>query len=75
MTTEAARAMKTKEKRRSNRGDFMAWMLYDANGVYTGFTLWPSRDWAKAEKEHQEEVGNAPIDGKWRIRKVHVRFT
>lgn len=73
--------MKAKRKPRSNRvasndglGDFTAWMLYDATQTYTGFTLWPSRDWAKAEKLHQEETGNAPIDGKWRIAKVHVRF-
>ena len=54
--------------------DFNAWMLYDATGTYIGHTLWPSQDWAKAEKDYQEETGKAPIDGKWRIKKVHVRF-
>ena len=54
--------------------DFKAWMLYDATGTYMGHTLWPSREYAKTEKAYQEEHGKAPIDGKWRVRKVHVRF-
>ena len=73
--------MKAKRKPRSNRvasndglGDFTAWMLYDATNTYDGFTLWTTQRMAKVEKLHAEETGIASIDGKWLIRKVHVRF-
>ena len=71
--------MKAKKKRAGKRGasdarlgDFTAWMLYDATGTYTGSTLWPSRQFAEAEKQFDAETGKAPEDGRWRIRKVHV---
>ena len=72
----------TKKKAKGKRvasngvlGDFAAWMLYDATNTYDGGTLWATRRRAEAEKEHEAETGNAPIDGQWRVRKVSVRFT
>jgi len=73
--------MKAKKKPAGKRvvsnkglGDFTAWMLYDATNTYDGFTLWTTQRMAKVEKLYAEEIGNAPIDGQWRISKVHVRF-
>lgn len=53
---------------------FTAWMFYDATDTYTGFTLWPTKRMAQAEKDYDDEIGRTPRDGKWRIRKVYVRF-
>lgn len=54
--------------------NFEAWMLYDETETYTGWTLWPTQRLAKAEKKHQASIGNEPVDGVWKIKKVRVQF-
>lgn len=48
------------------------WMLYDANNIYTGNSLWRTAKQAKDELKFKSNRNLLPSDGKWKIQKVHV---
>ena len=52
-------------------GNDLLWLVYDANGIYTGHTLWQTRRMAIYELKFR--MDKLPRDGKWRVRKVKVK--
>ena len=71
---KATKRRKGQSASKARLGGFTSWMLYDAADTYTGSSLWETKRVAEAERKFEDDIGSMPRDGKWRIRKVHVRF-